>query len=101
MRRFGTVLMTNALSLVLSAGVAFAADATVNPGVRIGEWIYNNVAALFAPLLAVMAIYYLAKRQFTQFLSFAIFAVIAALFIFAGSEFKDAAVSLAKWVIGK
>jgi len=101
MRRFGTVLISSALTLLLTSGAAFAAEAAVNPGVRIGEWIYNNVAALFAPLLAVMAIYYLAKRQFTQFLSFAIFAVIAALFIFAGSEFKDAAVSLAKWVIGK
>jgi hypothetical protein len=76
-------------------------DPGVNPGVRIGDWIYRNVTALFAPLLAVVAIYYLAKRQFTQFLSFAVFAVIAALFIFAGADFKDAAVGLVKWIIGK
>ncbi|HYG60256.1 MAG TPA: hypothetical protein VD902_19480, partial [Symbiobacteriaceae bacterium] len=83
------------------AGTALAATTTVNPGQRIGEWVYTNVTALFAPLLAVVAIYYLAKRQFTQFLSFAAFAVIASLFIFGGAEFKDAAVGLAKWVIGK
>lgn len=94
-----------ALLLTTSAALANPNSPTsgggINPGVRIGEWIYNNVAALFAPLLAVMALYYLARRQFTQFLSFAVFAVIAALFIFGGSEFKDAAVGLAKWVIGR
>lgn len=102
MRRYVNTLVASASVLLVTAGTALASAAGgVNPGVRIGDWIYRNVAALFAPLLAVMAIYYLAKRQFTQFLSFAVFAVIAALFIFAGSEFKDAAVSLAKWVIGK
>ncbi|HEY3369126.1 MAG TPA: hypothetical protein VGK74_29070 [Symbiobacteriaceae bacterium] len=107
MRRIGASIITAITTLSLTAGVAFAesnnpaSGGGVNPGVRIGEWVYNNVAALFAPLLAVMALYYLAKRQFTQFLSFAVFAVIAALFIFAGSEFKDAAVGLAKWVIGR
>lgn len=103
MRRFWSSLLTSALLVTATATTALASTGAsgVNPGVRIGEWVYRNVAALFAPLLAVMAIYYLAKRQFTQFLSFAVFAVIAALFIFAGSEFKDAAVSLAKWIIGK
>lgn len=105
MRRILTSLFVSASLLAMTAGAALAAAASdgggVNPGVRIGEWVYRNVVALFAPLLAVMALYYLAKRQFTQFLSFAVFAVIAALFIFAGTEFKDAAVSLAKWVIGK
>lgn len=108
MRRVFASLITTLTTLVLTAGMALAtpnSPATsgggVNPGIRIGDWIYRNVAALFAPLLAVMAIYYLAKRQFTQFLSFAVFAIIAALFIFAGTEFKDAAVGLAKWVIGR
>lgn len=95
-------LMTTLTVLSVSAGVALAdSSATVNPGVRLGEWISTNVAALFAPLLAVVAIYYLAKRQFTQFVSFAVFAVLVSLFVFAGSEFKDAAVSLATWIIGK
>lgn len=107
MRRLFTDLVTAAVTLFLSAGVAFAGPDSgtsgggVNPGVRIGEWLYTNVTALFAPLLAVVALYYLAKRQFTQFLSFAVFAVIAALFIFAGNEFKDAAVGLGKWIVGK
>lgn len=73
----------------------------INPGVKIAEWVMTNVTALFAPLLAAVAIYYLAKRQFTRFLSFAVFAVVAAVFIFAGDSFKDAAVGLGKWVIGK
>lgn len=103
MRRLWMSLSAALLSLMLTVGTALADshESGVNPGERIGEWIYRNVTALFAPLLAVVAIYYLAKRQFTQFLSFAVFAVIAALFIFAGSEFKDAAVSLARWVIGR
>lgn len=73
----------------------------VNPGVKIAEWVMTNVTALFAPLLAAVALYYLAKRQFTRFLSFAVFAVVAAIFIFAGSTFKDAAVGLGRWVIGQ
>lgn len=84
---------------LLPAATALAAP--VNPGVKIGEWITTNVTALFAPLLAVIALYYLAKRQFTQFISFAAFAVIVSLFVFAGAEFKDAAVNLSKWIIGR
>ena len=99
MRRYLTVITAATASVIASAGVALADP--VNPGERIGQWVYTNVAALFAPILAVFAIYYLVKRQFTQFLSFAIFAVIAALFIFAGADVKDAAVNLARWVIGK
>jgi hypothetical protein len=107
MRRTFAGVLAFLTTLSLTWGVALAdtntatSDGAVNPGVRIGEWIYTNVAALFAPVLAVFAIYYLVKRQFTQFLSFAVFAVIAALFIFGGSEFKDAATGLAKWVIGR
>lgn len=69
----------------------------VEPGVRIGAWLQRNVAALFAPILAIIALYYLVKRQFTQFLSFAVFAAIAALFIFGAGEFKDAALSFVHW----
>jgi len=90
------------LGLALNALPALAApSSTVNPGQRLGQWIMNNVAALFAPILAVVALYYLAKRQFTQFISFAIFAVVVSLFVFAGDVFRDSAVDLAKWLIGK
>jgi cell division protein FtsW (lipid II flippase) len=91
-----------ALLILGTAAVASAAgESTINPGVRIGEWIYSNVVALFAPILAVVSLYYLAKRQFTQFLSFAAFAVLVSLFVFGSTEFKDAAVGLTKWIIGK
>jgi putative effector of murein hydrolase LrgA (UPF0299 family) len=86
---------------LLPAAVAFAAPGTVNPGERIGQWLYDNVVALFVPVLAIISIYYLAKRQFTQFISFAVFAVLVSLFVFAGNDFKDAAVSLSKWIIGR
>lgn len=87
---------------LLTGSVALAAgEASVNPGVRIGEWLYANVTALFAPILAIFALYYLAKRQFTQFISFAVFAMLAALFVFAGADFKDAALNLARWIIGR
>jgi hypothetical protein len=92
------LLTTGSVAL---ADVSSGDGGAINPGVRVGEWITNNVTALFAPLLAVTALYYLAKRQFTQFLSFAVFAMLAALFIFGGSEFKDAALGLVKWIIGQ
>ncbi len=106
MRRLWTTLSVAAGSLFLTMGTALADpnqanSSTINPGVRIGEWIYTNVTALFAPILAVIATYYLVKREFTKFLSFAVFAVLAALLIFAGSDFKDSALALSKWIIGK
>lgn len=106
MRLIPKILLGPLLSLMITATALAASPsqpggpATTNPGVRIGEWVSANVAALFAPLLGAMALYYLMRRQFTQFLSFAVFAVLASLFIFAGGEFKDAAVSLARWVVG-
>jgi hypothetical protein len=94
-------LALTALALTAAPALAAGEPATINPGVRIGQWVTTNVSALFAPLLAAVAIYYLAKRQFTRFLSFAVFAVIAAFFIFAGDQFKDVAVGLARWVMGQ
>ena len=87
-------------ALLMPAATAMAADAPVNVGERIGTWITDNVAALFIPILAVVSIYYLAKRQFTQFISFAVFAVLVSLFVFAGGAFKDMAVNLSRWIIG-
>ena len=79
-----------------------AADADVfNPGVRVAEWLQHNVAALFAPVLAIIAIYYLIKRQFTQFISFAVFATLVSLFVFGAGDFKDAALGFTRWVIGR
>jgi putative effector of murein hydrolase LrgA (UPF0299 family) len=86
-------------ALMMPAATAMAA-APVNVGERIGTWITDNVAALFIPILAVVSIYYLAKRQFTQFISFAVFAVLVSLFVFAGGAFKDMAVNLSRWIIG-
>lgn len=94
-----------AAAALLWAAVAHAQGAAegpgVDPGVRIGTWLQRNVAALFAPLLAAGALYHLVKRQFTQFLSFAVFAALASLFVFGASEFKDAAVAFVRWVIGR
>lgn len=73
----------------------------VDPGIKIGGWLQRNVAALFAPILAIVAIYYLVKRQFTQFISFAVFAAIAALFVFGAGDFKDIALSFTRWVLGR
>ncbi len=101
MRRMWTVMTTGVLTLALTGGVAFAATAPPNPGVQIGSWITTNVNALFVPLLAAVSLYYLAKRQFTKFLSFAAFAVLVSLVVFAGTEFKDAAVGFARFLIGK
>jgi O-antigen ligase len=97
-------LATTLVYLFLPGGEALAESPVgggVNPGERIGTWLYQNVTALFIPILAAISLYYLARRQFTQFLSFAAFAVLATLFIYGGTEFKDAAVGLTKWVIGK
>jgi hypothetical protein len=94
--------LISGFSLLISATVAEATgESTVNPGVKIGQWVFENVAALFAPVLAAVSLYYLAKRQFTKFISFAAFAVLAALLIFGSTEFKDFGVTLGKWFISK
>ena len=103
-RNTRNVLFTSLLVLLLVNIPVWAAGAEasgVNPGVRIGQWIQYNVAALFAPLIGLVALYYLLRRQFTKFLAFACFAVLVALFIFAGNDFKDAAVTLGRWIIGR
>lgn len=89
-------------AMLMPAATAMAAPAAapINPGERIGQWITSNVGALFIPVLAVVSIYYLAKRQFTQFISFAVFAVLVSLFVFAGDSFKDMAINLSRWIIG-
>ncbi len=103
-RSIRNLLFISLLIMLLVNAPALAAGAEgsgVNPGVRIGQWIQYNVAALFAPLIGLVALYYLLRRQFTKFLAFACFAVLVALFIFAGNDFKDAAVSLGRWIIGR
>jgi hypothetical protein len=66
-----------------------------------GQWIGTNVTALFPPVLAVVSLYYLMRRAFTQFISFAVFAAVVSLFVYAPDAFKDAALGFAKWIIGK
>lgn len=91
------------VTTVLAAAPALAADGDpgINPGVRIGQWIYTNVTALFAPILAGVAIYYLVKRQFTKFLAFAVFAAFASFLIFGADQFKNVALSFSKWAFGQ
>ena len=104
MKKLFRSAIASALMLPWLAATALAEGPVgggVNPGERIGQWIQTNVAALFAPLIGLVALYYLGRREFTKFLSFAAFAVIVALFVFAGSDFKDAAVGLSRWIIGK
>lgn len=105
MQKILRATFVSSMLLLLAASTALAdgttGDPGINPGVRLGEWLQRNVTALFAPILAVVAIYYLARRQFTRFLSFAVFAVAASLFIFGAGEFKDAALSFTRWVLGR
>lgn len=98
-RIFASFMAT--LGCLLVSAPALADDPGINPGVKLGSWLYNNVTALFAPILAAVAIYYLVKRQFTKFLAFGIFAALAAFLIFGASDFKDIAVSFTKWAFGK
>ncbi|HYF95150.1 MAG TPA: hypothetical protein VD969_23315 [Symbiobacteriaceae bacterium] len=100
-RRISSLAAISLVILTASVAAAAADPTTVNPGVKIGQWVYENVAALFAPILAAVSLYYLAKRQFTKFISFAAFAILAALLIFGANEFKDFGVSLGKWFIAK
>jgi hypothetical protein len=92
-----------ALVLVIAVASVALADGAVapNPGMKLGQWITDNVTALFAPVLAAVSLYYLAKRQFTKFLSFAVFAAAVTLLVFATGDFKDFAINIGKWVLSK
>lgn len=103
MQGFSRIALLSLVPLLTLAGTALAdgpVGGGINPGVQIGLWIQHNVAGLFAPILGAVALYYLVRRQFTRFLSFSAFAVLVALFVFAGDAIKDAAISLGRWVIG-
>jgi len=106
MRRIWLTALTTGLLLLGPTTAALADSATgdgpgFNPGLRLADWLQRNVAAIFAPVLAVVAIYYLVRRQFTAFLSFAVFAGAVSLFVFAAGDFKDVALGFTRWVLGR
>lgn len=71
-----TMICTNAL-------------ADSNPGVKLGAWIQTNVAGLFIGLAAVIGLTLLFNRQFMKALITAVFAALAAIFVFGGSAFAQ------------
>jgi len=99
--KYAVIILLGLAEFPLAVWAAEKVGGGINPGVRIGQWIQYNVTALFAPLIGLLALYYLLRRQFTKFLAFSCFAVLVALFIYAGNDFKDAAVALTQWVLGR
>ncbi|WP_221568663.1 hypothetical protein [Alkalihalobacillus sp. TS-13] len=72
----------------------------MNFGENIQAWFSTQVGALFMVAIGAVALVYLFQRKFSMFISFAVFAMIVAVFIFAPESVKDLGTSMWKRVFG-
>lgn len=68
--------------IILNATAAWAGSSNV--GQNLSTWLTTNVTGLFPPILAVVSLVFLFKREFTRFLGFIVFALIVAVFVYSG-----------------
>ncbi|MCM3006856.1 hypothetical protein [Priestia koreensis] len=61
----------------------------MNFGENIQEWFSVQIGALFFVVIGAMAIFFLAKREFSRFVGFAVFALIVGVFVFTPESVKS------------
>lgn len=66
------------------------------PGKNLWDWITANVLGAFPVILACVSLYYLVRRAFAAFISFAVFAMSVAVFVYAPELVKDFGIALAQ-----
>ena len=72
----------------------------MNFGENIQHWFSTQVGALFLVIIGAIAIYYLVKREFSNFVGFAIFAMIVGVFVFTPDFVKELGSKLWATVFG-
>lgn len=90
MTKNNKLIFTLLLALVFTLSITtLVFAATSNPGIQLGNWIQQNVAGLFVGVVAVLGIIVILKRQLMAGAMLLIFAGLAAVFIYGGSEFSQ------------
>lgn len=69
------------------------------PGANLWAWLSANVLGAFPVILAVISLYYLVRRAFTQFISFAIFALLVAVFVYSPDIIKAFGIRLGQTIL--
>jgi len=85
-KKIATIMLMVMVIMLLASSFAFAAD---DPGVAFGNWIQRNTAGVFIGILAIVGVVLLLKRQLMVAVVVITFAGLAAVFIYAGSEFAQ------------
>lgn len=77
------------VTLIITMMLATTVFASTDPGVDFGNWLQRNVQGIFIGIIAVIGIGLLLSRQFMKAVVTIVFAAIAAIFIFGGSDFAQ------------
>lgn len=81
MKQRVAVAATAVLALLMVPTLALA-DAPM-PGKNLWDWVSQNIIGAFPVILAVVSLFYLIKRAFAQFIGFAVFAALVAVFVYS------------------
>lgn len=73
----------------------------MNFGENIQNWFGTQIGALFLVIIGAVAIYFLVKRQFSQFVGFFVFALIVSVFVFAPDTVKSLGSKFFTTIFGK
>jgi hypothetical protein len=73
-------------SVVLAAGGG--------PGTKFQEMVQSEVGPLFMALVALIAVLFIIKRQFTKLIGFMVFAMLVAVLVYQPMKVKDMGLSL-------
>ncbi|MGM9988166.1 MAG: hypothetical protein ACI35O_13190 [Bacillaceae bacterium] len=69
-------------------------------GQNLQNWLTGEIGAIFLIIIGGVAIYYLAKREFSKFIGFALFAMLVGVFVFRPTLIKDLGIKLFDVLVG-
>ncbi|MFS0728377.1 hypothetical protein [Paenibacillus sp. 1P07SE] len=72
----------------------------MNFGENLQNELSTQVGALFLLIIAALAIYFLAKREFSRFIGFFVFALFVSVFVFFPENIKDLGETLWSAIFG-
>lgn len=89
-----------ALALLFVAGTAIAGDAPFNPGTEVGNWLTNNITALYVPVVGGLLLWFgLIKRNWSMVAVVTVAAGVAGLALFNTEAFRLKAQGIVSWLL--
>ena len=84
-KRFWILVLTIIFILTMTVTV-LASSGGVNPGIKLGDWIRENVKGLLLGIVAILAIIILVKRSLMTGIIMLVFIGIAFALVYGGEE---------------